>query len=384
LCFLGSGVDCFVTCSQPSGCLTHALYKPRFLYKQNEGNLRGAEIELFDNDRDLAGMTIGATSHSLKFSVSLCSASDDWCLDFRDECDVWAMAYLETDAKTYLVDSNVAAIATSDAYLWLDTACEVYSEAYAKALAFVNLSGAVKVTTSAVTQNNKPYKDVSLSIELDTATCTYALAKSKATAEAYAKVAAQSYTDAAAFCTTVNNVSPLCGLGTASTDLYQYDSAVAAAKGTAGALSTSGSVTKNSLSVSGRGQSLDFINGMISVYAKSWASATAGASAAAYAQAFTDSVSSSYALACVKQHEKMCKDKKGGMCDYSADIACAKASAFGSTYASAFANACATACATAQTHVAVDVSLSANVDCGKDKPKLDWSCTNAYANTRCH
>jgi hypothetical protein len=384
LCFLGSGVDCFVTCCQPSECLTHALYKPRFLYKQNEGNLRGAEIELFDNDRDLAGMTIGAASHSLKFSVSMCSSSDDWCLDFRDECDVWAMAYLDTEAKTWISGSNVAAIATSDAYLWLDTACEVYSEAYAKALAFVNLSGAVKVTTSSVNHNGKPLKDVSLSIDLDTATCTYAMAKSKATADAYANVGAQSYTDAAAFCTTVQNMSPLCAAGSASTDLYQYDSASATAKGTAGALASSGSVTRNSLSVSGRGASMDFINGMISVFAKSWASATAGASANAYADAFTVSLSSSYSVICVKQHEKMCKDQKGGMCDYPAADACAKASSFGLTHASAFAHACASKCATAQTDVTVDVSLSANVNCGKDKPKLEWACTNAYANTRCH
>jgi hypothetical protein len=219
-----------------------------------------------DLDREL--LSLGSSSTSLSFSVASASSAADSCFDPFQVCLEWG--YLNTDTTTSAAaGGNSFAIATSEVGLWLYAWCQAYADAYARACTFTKVDGDIKVDTTI----SNGYKEVSLSVALKTATKTLAIAKSKAIAESYVNAEAQAYTSVTAYCTAVNNKSPLC-FGTATTDLTQVATAGAIAYGQANALAQSGSVTQQNLSVSAKGSSLDFINGIISAYAKSWAFAS--------------------------------------------------------------------------------------------------------------
>ena len=243
------------------------------------------------------------------------------------------------------------------------------------------MDGDIKVDTS----NLGGYKDVSLSVKLKTATKTIAFATSEAVAQSYAEVGAHSYTSATAFCTQVNNKSPFCA-GFAWTDLQQFGSASALAIGQSSALAKSGSVTKSNILVNGRGSGLDYLNGFIAAYAKSWSFANAGSFALAIADAYTEASNEAFTLVCVKQHENICGEPENsgkGICNVDVDAACAAASAAGEGYAAALAGAVASAYAEAEAGAEVKVFVSANVDC-KSVPKLTWTTIPADADTLCY
>jgi hypothetical protein len=220
-----------------------------------------------DLDRELQ-LSMFSSSTSLAFSVASASSAASSCFDPFQVCLEWG--YLYTDATTSTeAGGNSFAEATSESNLWLNAWCKAHAEAYALACTFTKVDGHIKVDTT--TTNG--YKEVSLSVGLKTAAKTLAIAKSKAIAKSYVDAKAQSFTSVDAYCTAVQNKSPLCS-GTATTDLSQVATAQANAKGQAAALATSGSVTQQNLSVSAKGFSVDFINGLISAYAKSWAFAS--------------------------------------------------------------------------------------------------------------
>jgi hypothetical protein len=221
-----------------------------------------------DLDRELQGLSLGSTSSSLSFSVASASSAATSCFNPYEVCLQWG--YVNTDTTTSAATGgNSFAIAYSDVGLWLNAWCKAYADVYARACAFTKVDGDIKVDTT--TSNG--YKEVALSVYLKTATKTLAIATSKAIAASYVNAEAQAYTSVTAYCTAVNNKSPLCS-GTASTDLKQVATAGAVAFGQASALAQSGSVTKQNLSISAKGASLDYINGIISAYAKSWAFAS--------------------------------------------------------------------------------------------------------------
>jgi hypothetical protein len=356
------------------------------LYVQVEGNLRGATtVELSGEDlerldRELQ-LSLGATSHSLSFSVASASYGAGSCYDPLIYCIEWGALYTDTSTSTS-AGGNSFAIANSSNSLWLNAFCKAYAAAYAQACTFTKVDGDIKVQTS----NISGYKDVSLYVTLKTATKSLAYASSVAVAKSYVDAGAYSYTDATAFCTAVKNISPFCGSGYAGTELTQVATASAKAVGAASSLATSGSVTRQKLAVSARGSSVDYINGYLAAYAKSWAYANAASIASTYATAFTAVANSSFASVCVAEHGKICGDSKykgKGICEQTADIACASAYAVGSGFAAAASQAVAAAYVDAESTAESKVYISANLDC-RGSPVLTWKHANAGHDNICH
>jgi hypothetical protein len=352
-----------------------------------EGNLRGAAttVELSGDDlerldRELQ-LSLGSTSHSLSFSVATASHGAGSCYDPFTFCIEWG--YLNTDTSTDTnAGGNSFAIANSSNGLWLNAFCSAYAAAYARACTFTKIDGDIKVEST--TKNG--YKEVSLAVSLKTATKALAYANSVATAQSFADAGAYSYTNVAAYCTAVKNKSPFCGSGYAGTGLTQVAVASASAFGSASGLATSGSVTKQNLAVSARGSSLDYINGYLAAYAKSWAYANAQSIASSFASAFTEVANSSFTSVCVGEHGKTCADNKykgKGVCEQTADAACAAAYASGSGSASAAAFAVAAAYVEVAAKAEAKVFISANIDC-KATPILTWNYANAGHDNICH
>jgi hypothetical protein len=224
-----------------------------------------------------------------------------------------------------------------------------------------------------------------LYVTLKTAAKTLAYASSVAVAKSYVDAGAYSYTDAAAFCSAVKNQSPFCGSGYAGTQLTQVATGSSKAVGYDHSLATSGSVTKQNLAVSARGSSLDYINGFLAAYAKSWVYANASSIAVTLANAFTAVANDSFASVCVGEHGKICGDSKyqgKGVCEQTADAACATAFSTGSGFAAAAATAVAAAYVDAEATTEAKVYVSANLDC-KATPILTWTHAKAGHDNIC-
>jgi hypothetical protein len=356
-------------------------------YVQVEGNLRGAAttVELSGDDlehldRELQ-LSLGSTSHSLSFSVASASYGANSCYDPFTFCIEWGAVNTDTSTDT-TAGGNSFAIANSSNGLWLNAFCSAYAAAYARACTFTKIDGNIQVEST--TKNG--YKEVSLAVSLKTATKALAYASSVAVAQSFVDAGAYSYTNVAAYCTAVKNKSPFCGSGYAGTGLTQYASASATAIGSASSLATSGSVTKQNLAVSARGSSLDYINGYLAAYAKSWAYANASSIAVTLANAFTSVANDSFASVCVGEHGKICGDSKykgKGVCEQTADAACATAKASGSGFAAAAATAVAAAYVEAEAKAEAKVFVSANIDC-KATPILTWTSAKGGHDNICH
>jgi hypothetical protein len=374
----------------PTTQLVHAFVSNPYsflaigFYVQVEGNLRGATtVEMSEDlerlDREL--LSLGSSSHSLSFSVASASNGAGACYDPLIYCLEWGALYTDTATSTN-AGGNSFAIATSSNSLWLNAWCKAYAAAYSRACTFTKVDGDIKVETT----NTNGYKDVSLYVYLKTATKTLAYASSSAVARSYVDAGAYSYTNVSAFCTAVKNKSPFCASGSAGTELTQVATASAKAVGAASSLAKSGSVTKQNLSVNARGRSLDYINGYLAAYAKSWAYANAQSIAKTYAEAFTLVANTSFASVCVAEHGKICGDSKNkgkGICGQTADVACASAYAVGSGFAVAASQAVAAAYVDAESTAEAKVYVSANLDC-RGSPVLTWTHANAGHDNICH
>jgi hypothetical protein len=347
---------------------------------KGNGGLRGASEEV---DRELSYVRPTTSQHSLSFSIATASYAEDECFNPNIRCLELADVLADTSTSTNTSSISAFAIATSSENLWLIAFCKAQAKAYAQAITFTKVDGDIKVEVTTY----KKSKEVSLSMVLKTATKTLAYAKSEAIAKSYADAAAMSFTNVTAFCTSVNHKSPLCASGSASTDLTQVATANSTARGLAHALAMSGSVTRQNLSVTAKGASIDFINGYLAAYAKSWSYANVDAAAGTYATAFTQVANTAFAQVCVAEHGIICGDveNKGlGICAQTADEACATAEATGAGFAKAVATAVAQAFVIAQSTAETKVYLSANVDCKtRPKPQLTWASTNAGVDIIC-
>jgi hypothetical protein len=202
-------------------------------------------------------------------------------------------------------------------------------------------------------------------------------------ADSYVAAGANAYTDVKVYCAAVNNKSPLCG--SAGTDLTQVATAGAYAIGSANSLALSGSVTKQDISVNAKGRLLDYINGNLCAFAKSWAFADVSSYAYTYASAFTEVANKSFAEVCVGEHGKICGDSKNqgkGICGQTATVACAEASAKGSGLAEACSRAVAARYVEAESKAMAKVSISANIDC-RGLPVLTWKHSRAGEDIIC-
>jgi hypothetical protein len=140
------------------------------------------------------------------------------------------------------------------------------------------------------------------------------------------------------------------------------------------------------LAVSARGSSLNYINGYLTAYAKSWAYANAASSASTCATAFTAVANSSFASVCVVEHGNFCGDSRyngNGIYEQTADVACAAAYSAGSGFAVAASEAVAAAYVHAEATAEANVDISANLDC-KATPNLTWKHANAGHDNICH
>ena len=205
--------------------------------------------------RQLATSAVSSTL--IPFNVIHTSTMESRCFDFGKWCTNCAFAQ-----TTGWTGSNGNAAA--DAYVWLyaNSACRAFSKAYAKACSFTVASGKLNVTTATFAN----YKKVSLSISLDTAVSTLALAESKAVAEAFASVETYAFTSVASY---FINKSPFCG-GWATAKLTQFGAAKAGAKGQSGAVAMSGAVTDTKAAVEAVGATLASVNGVIGAEVASW------------------------------------------------------------------------------------------------------------------
>jgi hypothetical protein len=351
-------------------------------YVQVEGNLRGATtIETSEDlehlDRELQ-LSLGSSSRSISFSVASASYGAKSCFDPYRSCMEWGMSSTETSTDTN-ASGNSFAIADSYIELWVNSFCSAHAKAYGRACTFSKVDGDIKVDTT----STNGYKEVSLAVNLKTATKTLAFAKSEADAQSYVDIDTSAYTDVKVFCAAVNNKSPYCG---ASTDLEQFATAKAEASGSAKSLALSGSVTKQNVSVNAKGRSVDYINGNLSVFAKSWAFADAYATAEAFATACTEVANESFAEVCVGEHGRICGDSKNqgkGICGQTATVACAEASAKGSGHAKACSHAVAARYVEAEAKAIATVDLSANLDC-RSLPKLTWEHSRAGQSIMCN
>jgi hypothetical protein len=331
-----------------------------------------------DLDRELKYVP-QTTRHSLAFSIASASYAGNVCFDPNIRCLQLGESLPDTSTSTETSGISAFAIATSSQTLWLNAFCKAQAKSYAQAITFTKVDGNIEVEMAK--------KEVSLSMVLKTASKTLAYAKSEAIAKSYADAAAMSFTDVTAFCTAVNNKSPLCASGSASTDLTQVATANSTAQGLANALAMSGSVTRQNLSVTAKGASIEYINGYLAAYAKSWSYANADAAANTYATAFTQVTNTAFAQVCIVEHGIICSDVTNqglGICTQTADVACATAQATGAAYVMAAATAVAQAFVTTQSTAETKVYLSANVDCKtKVTPQLTWASTNAGVDIIC-
>jgi hypothetical protein len=131
---------------------------------------------------------------------------------------------------------------------------------------------------------------------------------------------------------------------------------------------------------------LDYINGYLKAYPKSWAYANAASIASTYATAFTAVANSSFASVCVVEHGNICggsRYKGNGICEQTADVACTAAYSVGSGFAVAVSQAVAAAYVHAEATAEANVYISANLDC-KATPILTWKHANAGHDNICH
>ena len=284
----------------------------------------------------------------------------------------------ETDANS---GGNSIALAYSEANLWLQAYCSANAAAYARACSFTKAQGKVNVD---VTITNG-VKTVSLGINLLAASTSYAFATSSAVASAYADVGAQSYTDVAAFCTSIANMSPLCAGGTASTDLTQYATSYATSFSDAVSEAGAGGFGKAKASVYVDGTSINTVSGHLVAIAKSWAFAAAGAAASAIAGAATLIINETFTAVCVTTHETICglsENSGKGICGSSPEVACASAYVYGEAYGDALSLSCANTFIQASSESEMIAILKADVDC-KTTPKLKWKSSRGGAEVTC-
>ena len=308
------------------------------------------------------------------------AGANDFCIDYFNDCleqgKVITATYTDADAG-----SNSVAFAYSEANLWLQAYCFGNAEAYARACSFTKAEGKVNVGVT----SSSGGKTVTLGIILTSASTSYALATSSAVAAAYAEVEAQSYTDAAVFCNSVANMSPLCAFGTAATDLHQIAQAGALAFSDAVSEAGAGGFGAAKASVYVDGSSITTVGGHLVAIAKSWAFASADASAAAFAVAVTALINESFSAVCISTHGTICgmpENHGKGVCGSSPEVACASAYAFGLACGDALAISCANSFIQACTASEMIAVLKADVDC-KTTPKLKWKSTRGGAHVSC-
>ena len=325
-------------------------------------------------------LTLGSTSSSLAFSFASSAGAKDFCIDYFTVClelgKVRTKAYTGANAE-----GNSVAVAYSEASLWLQAFCKGSADAYARACSFTKAEGKVNVDVT----DTGGMKTVSLNIKLSSASTSYAFASSSAVADAYAKVEAQSFTDTTAFCTSIDNKSPLCAAGTANTDLSQLAESKAVTFGDAVSEAGAGGFGKAKASVYVEGSSIDTVSGHLVAIAKSWAFASAETSAKAVAKAATEIVNESFSKVCVAKHANICgkpQHKGKGVCGLSPQNACASAYAFGKAIGGALSVSVAESFIKACSESETIAILKADVDC-KTTPKLKWKSTRGGAEISC-
>jgi hypothetical protein len=342
-----------------------------------ERHLRGNE-EVHE-DRELASASV--QSSSLAFSVASSRLVSHGCFDFNRKCKEQIEAFTESDAEAEAWTSASAyATASTEQNLWLESTCTAMASRFAEACAFTNVKGKVRVSTSV--QNGK--KTVEMTLQLSSASTTYAMAKTKAAAETYANVEDSSFTSLEVYCADIKNMSPLCPNSPAKSELKQVGVARAKAMGQAKGLSTSraGSTSQSNAAIMAIGSSLDSVNAVITGYANTWAFSNAGATAAAFADTFSKIESSSFTNICIEQYGKICANTNEGVCGESAGDACAKAWANGQAQVLALASGCATAFVQAEAATEASFGVEANVDCVAT-PKLTKALAPALAEVVC-
>jgi hypothetical protein len=222
---------------------------------------RGAGNDVYE-DRNL--LTMGTTSKSLAFSWAASAAADQLCFDHNSLCLAKGYELVMTAAGSNASGSAID-FAGSEMKLWLDAYCGAYAKAWSRVCAFSKANGSIQVNNKVVNQK----QNITLTVNLDTATTAFAIAKSDAVAAAYAGVDAKAFTSVSAFCTQVGNKSPLCA-GTASKDLKPIAEARANSKSQSVAVAGSGSSTITKAHVMAQGTMLDYVAGGIMAYATSW------------------------------------------------------------------------------------------------------------------
>ena len=278
-------------------------------------------------------------------------------------------------------ESNTAALAYSEANLWLSAYCSANADAYARACSFTKAKGKINV---AVTSTGG-VKTVSLGVKLLSASTTYAFASSNAVAKSYTDVEAQSYTDTAAFCTSIANKSPQCAGGTAAADLVQVATSSAASFSDAVSEAGAGGFGKAKASVYVDGTSINTVSGHLVAIAKSWAFASAKASALTIAAAATKIINKSFSAVCVSKHRSICSKSENrgrGVCGSSPEVACASAYAYGEAYGGALSLSIAKSFIRAGSDSETIAILKADVDC-KTTPKLKWKSSRGGAEVSC-
>lgn len=316
---------------------------------------------------------------SLSFSFASATKASE-LVDYQSLCLEEGSYFQATyaDANATETALNAFAVAESEENLWLTATCAAYASACARIGAFTKVDGAIKVevSTNAVTS----LKYVSLDVALSMATTTFAMTESIAVADAYTNVSAKSFTSVTTFCQQVRDRSPLCSGGSASTDLQQLAVAQASALGQAGSVAASGTNTNTTASVEMEGTKLSYINSLLGAYAKNWVFSEAGAAVNAFAYAFTNSSSTSFSTMCIEKHGVICSEPSNmekGVCNLSAEEACANAEAKGGSWAEALSVGCSNAFIEAQSTTEATFVLSASVNC-KNKPFLTWKCADGY------
>ncbi len=335
------------------------------------------EIEESEH-RDL--LSISGSATELAFSHASSAGADDFCVDYYSDCIEEGYVVLVSDADAEAA-SNTLAYAYSDVSLWLEAYCYANVAAYSRACAFTKVDGKVKVDIS----YTGIQKNVGLSIQVSSASTTYAFATSTAVADSYAAVGAQSFTNAAAYCSAVGNKSPLCAAGTAATDLEQI--AIAGASSFSDAVSESGAggFGKAMASVYVDGTSINTVSGHLMAIAESWSFASAGASAFAFADAATGIINESFTAVCIQKHGEICgiSDNEGkGVCGSTPEVACAAAYTYGAGFAEALSLSFASVFVKACAEAAAIVILKASVNC-VSTPKFTWATSPGGASVSC-
>jgi hypothetical protein len=332
--------------------------------------LRGPNDTGNDEDRDL--LTIGSTSQSFSFSAVSAYGAGDFCFDYQSSCI--EDGYAVTAAKTY-ADANGNSIAFADSveYLFLQAFCASFAESFALTCAFTKVDGDIQVTANADSRNFN--QEITLGLQLNAATTTFATASSVAEAATYTAIDSQAFTSAgvASFCNQYPWF-PTCS-GFAGTSLSQIATADASSFGVASASSSSGALATSGAFVKTAGSKYSYINGLLTAVVKAWSFAEASAAAGAFAESFTLNINNSFANVCVEQFASICASSSYGWCGSTPEEACAAAWASGSSWAFALAEACAQTFVDAFAEASSSIHLMANVDCSKVKPALAWSTT---------